>query len=297
LAPPGENDVKFHAFTPRASLRYKLGERTNVYASYSKGFRSGGFQPNGATLPALFIPFRPEKITAYEVGFKTANGWLRFDTAAFYYDYKDLQVGVTVPNPVVPGGLINLVSNAPKAEVYGMDAEITAQPIARLNVHAGIAILHARYRNFANATGNGFNIATGLNVTGQVQDWSDIQMARSPKVSGSLGVDYEILDVVGGGLTLAANASYTAGHVLSNPSIYGPLAGALARKQRYRQSGYTLVNLQATWLDADERYKVGVFANNVTNKHYRMTYNGGAFGDYSSWASPRTYGVRLGYNF
>jgi iron complex outermembrane receptor protein len=296
LAAPNANTAKFNAFTPRVSLRYEVAPRTNVYATWSKGYRTGGFNPVPGT---PLIAFQPEKITAYEAGFKTARGWLRFDTAAFYYDYRQLQVGITVPNPnpAIPG-VTNLTLNAPKAEVYGVDAEVTAEPVENLNIHAGVAYLHGRYKNFHNATGNGFNAATGLNVTGQVQDWSNLQMARAPRLSGSVGVDYQFQDVVGGKLRVGTNVSYTDSFPLSNPSIYGPLAGpALARSQRYLQKSYTLINAQTTWTDPSGHYRVTVYGNNLTDKRYRLTNNGGAFGDYSSWAEPRNYGVRLGYDF
>ncbi|RYE70563.1 MAG: TonB-dependent receptor [Rhizobiaceae bacterium] len=297
ITPPGSGSDSFSAFTPRASLRYEISPQANVYATVSKGFRSGGFQPTGATTPALFIPFEPEKITAYEIGFKTAGRLLQFETAAFYYDYRKLQVGVTIPNPITNVGLINLVSNAPKAEVYGIDALVSAQPTERLNVRVGLAYLHARYRNFTNATGNGLNTATNLNVPGQIQDWSNLQMARSPTFSGNVSLDYTIPDVAGGALQLSANANYTDSFVLSNPSVYGSLAGSLARQQRYRQPAYAIVNTQVSWTDAAEAYKLTLFVNNLTDKRYRMTYNGANLGDYSSWAQPLTYGFRVGYSF
>lgn len=297
LGLPGENDADFDAITPRASIRYEVAPRSNVYASYAKGFRSGGFQPAGAADPTLYLPYDPEKISAYEVGFKTSGGWYRFDIAGFFYDYRDLQVGVTVPNPNGSGSLINTVINAKKAEVYGIDADVTVQPIDHLNVHAGFAWLHGRYKDFGNATGTGLNTATNRNVPNQAQDWSGKQMTRSPNFSAILGVDYAFQDVVGGELQVGTNIRYTDSYITNAASLYGPLAGALANKQRYRQGGYTLVNAQATWRDREERYELGVFANNLTDKEYRLTYSGGTFGDYSSWAQPRTVGVRVGYNF
>jgi iron complex outermembrane receptor protein len=290
----------FSAFTPRASIRYEIAPRTNVYASYSRGFRSGGFQASVSATSS--IPFRPEKITAYEVGFKTAQSRFRFEAAAFYYDYRDLQVAQTVPNPACtsPAGCapINLVSNAPKAEIYGAEATVSEELVERLNINAGVSLLHARYKDFANATATGWNAATGLNVTGQVQDWSGYQMTRAPDFTFNLGAQYEIPEVAGGVLKLAANASYTSSFVVQNPSLWGPLAGAaLADKQRYRQKAYALVNAQVNWTDASERYEVGVFGANLGNKKYFLTYSGSSFGDWESFQSPRTYGVRLGYNW
>lgn len=297
VVPPVEKDADFDGFTPRASLTYEIGPLTTVYASYSQGFRSGAFNPAPATNPAFVIPIKPEQIDAFEVGFKTAGDYARFDVAVFYYDYTDLQVGITAPNPVCSTcGVVILISNAKGAEVYGLDTQVTFTPVDHLTVRAGAAYLHARYSDFSNATGTGLNATSGLNVSGQPQNWTDQEMARSPEFSGFVNVDYDI-PVGFGSLLLGASANYTDSYVLSNPSLYGPAAGALANEQRFRQDSYTLVNAQATWSDPSERYSVTVFGKNLTDKEYLMTYNGGGYGDYRSFAAPRTYGIRVGYKF
>ena len=78
----------------------------------------------------------------------------------------------------------------------------------------------------------------------------------------------------------------------------GPAApAALQNKQRYRQPSFTLVDGEITWYSDGERYWIGVYGKNLTNKSYRLTYNGGAFGDYSAKAPPISYGVKVGYKF
>ena len=308
---PYDQHDSFHSFTPRASLRYEVAPRTDVYFTFSKGFRTGGYNPNPvpcvvtATSPnacpngpsTTDQAFKPEKITSYEIGFKTANRWMRFDIAGFYYDYRDLQVGVTIPNPSTPNSVLNVVENAPKARIYGMDTNLTVTPVAHLSLRAGLALLSGKYTDFPNAVGNGLSTAAGLNVTNQPQDWSGNQMARAPHVSGNAGVDYDLQAVFGGSLDLGASANFTSKYALSNPSTYGPLAGTLANVERYRTKGYTLVALHADWTDGSKHFNVGVFGNNVFNKHYLITYNGGAFGDYRGYGEPATYGVRAGYHF
>lgn len=291
------NDERFSAFTPRASIRYELAPRTNVYASYSRGFRSGGFQPGGAVSQAAYQPFDPEKITAYEVGFKTQQGTLNLSTAAFYYDYRDLQVGSVIPNPNGNGTLISQVINADKAEVYGIDGDLNFKALENWNVHVGGAYLHARYKRFPNAVGTGLNVATGLNVTNQPQNWSGQQMTRAPNFSFVLGSDYTIDSVANGKLNFGGNLHYTSSYITNSASLFGPLAGDLANRQRFRQEGYVLINLQANWTDAGEHFTVGIFGNNVTDKAYRITYSGSGFGSYASYAPPATYGARVGYNF
>lgn len=297
IVAPADKSATFSSATPRAVLRYELGARTNIYASFATGFRSGVFNPTAVPSPALVIPIKPEKLKAYELGFKTASSVFRFDSAAYYYDFRNLQVGVSVPSPITPGSVVQLISNAKKAEAYGIEGQISWTPLESLNMRAGASWTHARYKDFNNATGTGLNSATGLNATGQVQDWSGKQMARAPGFTANLGADYSI-DLAGGRLSIAANGSYTSSFVVSNPSLYGPLAGsALANRQRYRQKAYALVNAQINWTDPSDHCTFGIYGENITNSRYSMTLSGGVFGDYSQGNQPATYGARVGFKF
>lgn len=286
----------FKKFTPSASLRYEVAPDTNLYASFTRGFRSGLIQTLGG---GVGYPVKQETITAYEVGLKTAQRTFRFDLAAFYYDYKDIQVGVTITNPRGEEfGPINLIDNAPKAEVYGVEGQLSWSPVDGLTVDVSANWLHARYIDFDNATGNGWNAATGLNVTSQAQDWSGQQMVRAPDFSATMAVSYEIQDVAGGSLIPSVNAKYTDSYVTNNPSVWGPLAGAaLADKQRYRIDSYTLINASLTWNDASEHFSLGAWIKNLTDAEYFVARNGGSFGDYTTIAWPRTYGVNATYRF
>ncbi|MFC4595664.1 TonB-dependent receptor [Sphingobium tyrosinilyticum] len=298
VVPRTSRSASFAKVTPRASLRWELAPRTNIYASYSKGFRSGTI--NQGTSILSIMPVRQEIIDAYEIGFKTVQGPFRFNLAGFYYDYKDLQVSLT-RNICVDAACNNfvvfgLVSNAPKAEIYGLDGEVSFNPTSRLTIRAAGAYLHARYKDFTNATGTALNPTTDRNFT-EVQDWSGQQLPRAPSFSGNIGADYT-LDLLGGRLDLSANVNYTDSFVIQNPSLFGSMMGALANKQRYRQRGYTLVNAQVTWTDPSDHFYVGVYGRNLTDKYYQMLYNGNAgVGDYSTPAPPREFGAKVGYKF
>lgn len=289
----------FDSITPRAAIRYELGDRTNIYASYSQGFRSGVFNPVATANPAFALPVKPEKIAAYEVGFKTASSAFRFDTAAWYYDFKDLQVGVSTPDPTDPRGLrlIQTVGNAKKARSYGIEVQGQFTPVENLNLRAGAAWIHARYVDFANAVGTELVAATGTNATGRVQDWSGQQMARAPSWSGNAGFDYGMA-LAGGKLNVSGNGYFTASYVVQNPSLYGATAGAaLANKQRYRQPSYVIFNAQINWTDPSDHYTIGLYGENLSNTRFTMIRSGGAFGDYRQYSDPRSYGVRAGFKF
>lgn len=294
-------EATFSDFTPRVTIRYQLAPRTNVYASYSKGFRSGTFNASAAATPAADIPVKPEEINAYEIGFKTAGSKVRFDIAGYLYNYRNQHVSLTIPDPSCAGQVgcqvVALTGNAPSSKIYGIDAQLNFTPIERFNVTLGAAWIHGRFGNFPNAIGTGLNIVTDRNVPSQVQNWTDHQLPRAPNFSGSLSADYTA-EVAGGKLVLAGNVSYTDSYVISNPSLFGPTAGAaLANRQRFRQKAYALANASIDWTDASGAYTIGIFGKNLTNTNYRLTYNGLTLGDYSAKALPISYGVRVGYNF
>ncbi|MFI4982760.1 MAG: hypothetical protein ACHQIO_20610, partial [Nevskiales bacterium] len=144
------------------------------------------------------------------------------------------------------------------------------------------------------------------------QNWSGQQMARAPDFTANLSADYAV-PVADGELRLSGNVRYTSSYVVNNPSLYdinlgqcpGGVAGPtcqqvganLLGKQRYRQAGYTLVSGEIAWYAPNDRYWVGVYGKNLTNKSYKLTYNGSSYGDYASKAPPISYGVKVGYKF
>ncbi len=128
-------------FTPRFLVRYKPSSDTTLYASVSKGWKSGGNNsfgvdpgtcgPNGDGFAADGITvlsqcattndYRPEEIWSYETGIKgnTANGRLRYDLTGYYYDYKDLQLGYFDRGAKV--------ANVGKVKGYGLEASMQAE--------------------------------------------------------------------------------------------------------------------------------------------------------------------------
>ncbi|MET0587227.1 MAG: TonB-dependent receptor [Novosphingobium sp.] len=318
----------YDKFTPRVSLRYEINPSTSVYASYTQGFKSGEWNsavPNND--PRLWIDVDQESIEAFEVGVKSASSSFRFDLAGFYYDYTDLQVSTTT---FVPGfGTLVLLQNAPKAEIYGAEGNFEWEPIENAHIRGGATWLHARYGDNFLFSGVSVNPAsTGVSGrsdplknfvnTTRTQDLSGKQMSRAPNFAAYLGGDYRI-PMGEGGFVLAANLKYTDSYVVTNPSIWGGdlnytgapgqtvdngevLAGTpyadKSNKQRFRQSGYVLVNASITWSDASDRIFVRLWGNNLTDERYRLHYSGtSTFGTYSPMAEPRTYGATIGYKF
>ena len=142
---PGTNfDGKrsFNKFTPRASLSFKPTPDHTLYASYSQGFKGGGFDPRGVGVNApdtdgngtrsddeiaAFLSFRPEQVESYEVGYKGSlmDGAVNVAIAGFYADYTDVQIPGSVACTV--SGLpsfCGVVSNAGKATFKGVELSL-----------------------------------------------------------------------------------------------------------------------------------------------------------------------------
>jgi iron complex outermembrane receptor protein len=322
--------TKFKKFTPRASIRYEISPRTNVYFTYSQGFRSGAYNAQvpacvNTVGPACYQPARQESINAYEIGFKTAGRRFRFDVAGFYYDYKDLQVAAT--KVLVIGGVnfpLTDFTNAPKATIYGTDGSFEFEPIENLTIRGSATWLHARYgEGFIFGAGVGVDPARrGINTNAdpikalqnasQTQDLSGLRMSRAPDFSGNIGMDYLIPDGEGG-LRFAVNVKYQTRTALTNPSIWCQdtpvVSGGTTfsynctgvpaerrREQRFTEGPYALLSASVTWTDPTGHYYGRIWGTNLTDHKYRLHYTGNSGnGTYSPMAEPLVVGATLGY--
>ena len=230
----------YSRFTPSASIRYEISPGTNIYASYTSGFRGGEW--NGAIPgdnPDNWFDVKQETVNAFELGLKSAGRRFRFEVSAFYSKYKDLQVSNTqviqTGNPPAPTALV-VLANLPSAKIYGAEASFDFKVTDNFTVRGGATFLHARYGPGSVFSGTGVNpAAVGFNTnsdplktfqnTGLSQDISGMQMARAPNFSGFLGFEYNIPHG-DGGLRFAANVKYTDSYVVTNPSIWGGEPGA-----------------------------------------------------------------------
>jgi len=124
--------------TYKAQLEFQANEDLMIYAGYNRGVKAGNFTaPLDGLQPVSELAFRPEKLDAFEIGFKSefADGRLRMNGSAFYYDYKDYQAFIFE-------GLTTIVRNFP-AEITGGELEFTALPFEGLRLSGGVSILDA----------------------------------------------------------------------------------------------------------------------------------------------------------
>jgi iron complex outermembrane receptor protein len=286
LAPP--TTANFPATTPRATIRYEFAPRTNVYFSFSKGFKSGTFNAVGRTLADLTTPVQPEKVTAYEVGFKTVQGPFRFESAAFYYDYKNLQVNSLNDEPGF--GIVNVLVNAATAKIWGLEGSGAWAVTPNFNLRAGLAYTHARYDSFPNATVSiPLPLAAPTAIVQTSQDFSGRRIARAPDWTANIGGDYTI--PIGDGKLLLAGNGYYSSEYAPTSEAYNPITG----KPYFYNDGYFLFNASADYTIGS--YSFGVWTNDIGDTRFPILNAADSFGQHKVLSSPRTYGFRASYTY
>ena len=271
------NRATYKSFDPRVVLAYKISTDANVYASFSTGFKSGGFQFVPFTKGQADVLFAPEDIKAYEIGFKTEwlDRALRVNGAIYYYDYKDLQISrIILP---ASGAPVSLISNAASSTIKGLDLEITARPSRAFELNIAYGYLDAKYDSYV------FNATT---------DFSNTRAVRAPEHSINVGAEWRA-DVLGDG-----EFSLRADYALTGDFFHEPGEGNIAFGTGIpltAEDGYGLLDLRATI--SKNGWKVTGYVNNLGNTKYRRTINALGNTVVGFAGAPRIYGVKLGYSF
>ncbi|MGV2495219.1 TonB-dependent receptor [Pelagerythrobacter aerophilus] len=132
-----ERSVSFDEITGRAVLDFQATPDNLFYASYSRGYKSGGINP--PLSPAFEVPesFGSESIDAFEIGTKNtfANGALQLNATAFYYKYKDLQLSRIVAR--------TSVNDSIDANIWGFEIEGVIRPSPQWLINANFSYLNA----------------------------------------------------------------------------------------------------------------------------------------------------------
>ncbi|QCI95871.1 TonB-dependent receptor [Novosphingobium sp. EMRT-2] len=253
MGPLGQRaTIKDKAWTPMVSLSYRWSPELLTYASYSEGFKGGGFTQR-VFPPFAFIPsFKPETSRTYELGFKSdlAGRRLRLNGAVFLNDYNNLQI--TVNDPTL--GFAPIIQNAAKARIKGFELEMLARPVPALSIEAGIGYLDAKYRQVdLRALSAGVTTATRLQ--------------NAPKWTLSAGASYAIEAAGIGTFTPRIDWSYRS--TVYNDAVNTP---------ELVQPGYHLVNASIGFSDEDKRWGVTLGVKNLTKALYLGSGYADSFG-------------------
>ena len=229
----------------RADADYHFTSALMGYLQFSTGTKGGGINPRPFT-PAQVGPFGPEKLYAYEAGLKSQlfDHRMRLNLAAFYNDYKDIQLTLLA----CPGAPCAKPFNAGEAHVEGAEVETEIHPFAGLSFDGSVSYLHFQYVKLD----PGVSGPTGVQL-GMVTPYT-------PKWKWSAGVQYEIPFGDLGSLTPRLDAAYQS-MVFTN-AVNGP-ANAI--------NAYTLFNGRLTWRAATGGWQTSLEVTNLANKYYKLT--------------------------
>ena len=261
----------FSALTGSASVRYEFTDWLNGYVSYSRSFKSGGFNTRYNAPPPGFVPvpFQEETVDSYELGAKMDFGDFRLNMAAFRADYTDIQL-------VFRQGVVPLLFNAGEARIKGFEAEVSYRPFGGLVLDAGLSILDDEILSITPVPGATATVAPGD------------ELPLTPSFQGNVSVGYEF--PLGDRYTLTPrfDGSYTSRVVFITGSV--PLI---------EQEGYFVGNASIE-LGIDERWKLTAGVINLFDEEYLIQGNAslGTLG-YAEriFARPRNWYVQASIEF
>lgn len=262
--------ARFTDFNPRASLSFKPNTDHLFFASYSQGFKGGGFDPRGLSTAAPdtnrdgvrsqqeifdFLSFEPETVDSYELGWKGsfADNAINLAVTGFYADYTNVQVpgsaGFDSNGDGVNDTFIGVTTNAGKAEFKGLEFEGNAM-FARefagsgsfLSFNATLGYIDGEYKRFIDAR----NI--------DVANLRRIQ--NTPKWTAS-GTFSGVVPAFSGMITASTTLSYRSKTFqFETPSPF------------LDQKGYALWDASLIWRDDQDRFSFGINAKNILDKQY-----------------------------
>ena len=286
---PGRDESdSWKAISGKAVLDYQLTDDVMVYASYKRGFKSGGFSSsltNGARAardPATFgahildTTVDEEILQAYEAGFKSMwfDRRLRFNFSTFFYDYDDLQVFALTS---VGGQVVSILENAADATIWGGEIDMFARPLPGLELRVAAAWLSTEYKDYQ----------TVQDVSVGATDFSGNEMIAAPNYSGSASLAYE-LNVMDGVARAQISTSYSDEVHYKADNI-----------DRARQGSVWLVNGNFSYRLPDDRTEISLWIRNWNDKVYiTNVFDIFDFGlDQLGSSRPRMYGVTVRYDF
>ncbi len=267
------------------SLDYKLGldwrisENDFVYFSITTGFRAGGFtfadpssQPNA---------YDPEKITAYEIGYKGSRLDRRLQVAlsTYYYDNRDIQSSQAVSGG---GTTVGVVTSSSDATVYGLELETEFFLQSFWHIGLSAACTHATYATFENFVYELDPTFTPVSLAGN-------HLVRAPEYTVNLTNIFEV-EIGQGSLqwfTRIYWSDETELNVFNDP--------------RFRQNSFYLVDMSLRYSLFGNRWFIAAFVKNLGDEDIAVGFDEGLFGvdNHNSflYAPPRTWGASVKYVF
>ncbi len=279
------NEQSFSNVSGRLVAQYAMSDDTNLYASYTTGYRAGGF--NGGNFDRATMSgdeYFEETIGSMEFGVKSTlmDGRMRVNAAVFSYDYDDVQVSVIKSDD---GGVSTDVVNAASFGTEGLELDLAFLVTDTMTVRAQYAYTDREYDDFPSYQGLAIQPTQGLtpeNAYNVVMDWNMLNFGSS-SIDLQVSANYQDETVS----ITSSTTSYTAA---GQPAIP-------ANMQQPSNQERTLVNARLSWsseLEGGQRLNVTAWGRNITDEQYRtFGFNFGAALGFPvhQWGNPATYGI------
>lgn len=278
-------------FTPRVSMSWKASAEQNLYASWTQGFKGGGFDPRlnlvgtKLTVAKAKQGFLPEIISTFELGLKSQfnQGRILTNVAIFNSDYKDVQVPGSVAIDTDGDGkddsFAGVTTNAGKARINGIELEATAKVTDAFSLSGMVSYIDAKYTKYIGA--------------GNIDVAKQRSFQNTPKQTASLKAVYDWeMAMLGrsGKLSLLGSVSHRG--ATQQFEVATPLLD---------QEAYSLWDASLVWSSADNKLRVGLHGKNLSDERYKVAgYNFPTLGEGSVTAfygNPRTVSATVEYRF
>lgn len=273
---PGNMVIPLNGEASWTSSTYKLGYEHDLsptkmfYASVSTGFKAGGFN-DGDTRAHPELIYKPEKITAYELGLngKFLGDALQLTSSIFHYDYSQMQKSGVVNSQM-------LTTNTGNATIDGVElsARYRLTDAGKLSVSLGL--LDAKYKSYITPNGT---------------DYSGYKLDKTPRATLNIGYTHSWSLASGASLTGYLGSKYSASYVTTDTGT------ATAAPIQFTQAAFTKTNASLTYTSADGNWDAQLYVKNIENKSQLMGSVAFFNSNYGYMSEPRTFGLRSTYRF
>ncbi len=280
----GTTSERFGKWTPLLTLAFDTSEESMIYATYSRGFKSGGFngRPN-ANVPASLLPFEQEILDNYEIGLKASwlDNRLITNISMFYGIYDDIQQTILSSSPM--GDFASRVANAGEAVIRGAEVELRAVPVPGLDLSVGLGFTDAEYREFDDVV-EGTMPGETIPINRRNEEFFN-----TPSFSATLSASYTLFDLGPlGDVTTRVNWYH------QDEVNFGPASDTL------EVGKYGLLGGQLTMALPDGVTEISIFGENLLDRRYvnsGINFERGFASSFAYFGAPRMYGIEIRRSF
>lgn len=275
-------DDTFDAVTPMLNLSWQATEDMMLYASWSQGYKSGGFNSRVSLEdPESLEPYQEETVDSYELGLKST--WLdqrvTANMSAYYSKYDDMQLQTT--DVAANGSPLSLIRNAGESHILGLELELDVLLTSNWRIGIGYGLTDAEYDTFN----------TLDPVTGEYEDLTYLEFANTPEHSASVSSEW-VLPMQNDWLTesrLRLDYAYSSSYFTDTDNT-----------EAFKRDALNMLNASLMFDFNGGTTSVHFWGKNLTDEiYYRFGYSlGDSFGTGARFfGEPRTYGVSLSHTF